>query len=298
MTRLLVIIFLLFGCNFNNIPSDYDFRILSEGANSLSSIDTLEKEYTSFTVSPSENAVSFEIEGGTEFVINLAGDSAPSPVMLYDISEVGKNYADLISSSQELINSYINSSSILKEKEEIKKYIFSLPIKEVTCNEEMVAAFSPKDGGTVYLNRVYADSICEWALVHEFVHAICFYTHGCDVFSEEYGFSLFNEILTDIITSSMEPENESVQSGYSPYYDVVYPYIGLVGASAIEAYFYNYDTIYQKIPKEEMDLWVTLIDIMENEDNSENAKMLHELFLQKWFYLLQPKTKEMAVPSL
>ena len=97
--------------------------------------------------------------------------------------------------------------------------------------------------------------------------------------NEEYAFNLFNEVLTDMITSTINPQiDKNIQSGYYLYYDLLYPYINLFGKDAIDAYFYGYDNIYKQIEKEEFEFFVILIENF----GEESSDVYYNNLMYKW----------------
>lgn len=188
---------------------------------------------------------------------------------------------DLIRQSKEKINSYIEKSKILKDKKDIMKYIESIEVKNATFSDDVTtgAYFSYKDN-TLYINKENEQYICEWMIIHEYIHAISYFTHNCDINNERYAFNLFNEVMTDLIASTLEPGlSDGIISGYSDYYSIVYPYISLFGEEVINAYFYGYENIFEKTSEEEFDFFVIVIENM----GKENSDIYYNNLIYKWY---------------
>lgn len=116
--------------------------------------------------------------------------------------------------------------------------------------------------------------------VHEFIHAICYYTHDLNIENEIYANSLFNETMTDIITAALNPNLKAgIKSSYSNYYNFVYPYINLFGETAIEAYFYGYDEIYKQIGEDEFNFFI----LVTNNLDKEYAEVYYNNMIFKWY---------------
>ena len=188
----------------------------------------------------SENDFLIDVNGSKIEVQTPNEQSSSEEYHPIKVSDVSSKYS-IVEKAKQLVYQYIDSSTVLKDKENIKKYIENLPTKEGSFTEEDdVGAFFSDTDNCIYINRNNSSIICEWMIVHELIHVISFYTHGCCMEDEEYAYNLFNEILTDIIASSMNPQIiAGVQSTYAMYYGLIYPYINLVGKKAIQAYFYG-----------------------------------------------------------
>lgn len=232
----------------------------------------------------SENEFSVDVNG-TEMIIQTPSSSQPSGYQPLNKSDLTDQYKEIIISSKELVYEYIDESTILKDKDNLKEYISSLSVQEATFTDDknIGAFFSPEDN-TLYFNIDNTNHICEWIIVHELIHALAYYTHDCNMDNEEYPYNRFNEVLTEIITSSLNPEfNNSIQSGYLKYFSLIYPYINLLGEDALEAYYYGYDNIYEKISKDELDFFVV---VLENY-GAENSDVYYNNLILKWYAVAQ-----------
>lgn len=234
-----------------------------------------------FTVTKNSNT-EFSVDvNGTNMIIQIPAKPTSSVYQPTDITELSKNHDQIVTNSKELVAKYIDASDILKDKENIKNYINSLNAKEAFfTDDDSIGAYFSYEDDSLYINKNNSEFICEAMIVHELIHAISYYTHNCSIENEEYAFYLFNEILTDLITSSLNPKiNNTIQSSYSLYYDLLYPYINLVGQNAIEAYFYGYDIIYEQINQEELDFFAIVIENY----GAENSDVYYNNLLYKWY---------------
>lgn len=226
----------------------------------------------------------FEVDvNGTPMTVIISQNNSVEDFEPRNIFELdSENIIDIIESSQEKIEDYIDESSILKDKDGIKNYILSLDIKEAefTDNPNVGAYFSETDS-MIYINRDNSNYVCEWMVSHEYMHAIAFYTHGEKELDDvPYAYSLYNEVWTDLLTCSLEPSiNESVESYYKAYYALIYPYINIFNEDSIEAYFYGYDFIYSKISKPELDFFVAVLENF----GEENSEVYYNNLTWKWY---------------
>ena len=283
---LAIVVSIILGA-YTILSPNYDNSILDNAKTFTESTD-----FPDLTLNPFLNTsryfdvVETEEKGYTAFKVNVNGtimkihanDSTDEKVVPSQIADLSVSENAIVASSQKKVLKYINMSKILRNKVEIKKFIKNLQIKEaifVNDKEDNSAMFYDEKGHeAIFINKNAADCICEWMIVHEYVHAISYYTHGC--FIGEYGYNKFTEILTDIITSSLEPQiTEGIQSAYTDYFYLIYPYINLFNVQAIDSFFYGYQNIYNLIPKEEFDFFVIVIENygMENSEAYYNNLM-------------------------
>lgn len=290
----LVMLALLTGCSQEEFIA-YDDMLLELATKEVQVFDYPKAEKNPFLVSSryfnvsknSNHNFTVDINGSKmEVIVDTTGKT--SDYETTEITDVSPDYHATISESKAIIFDYIENSSVLKDKEGIKAYIDTLSVKEAkfTDDANTVAYFSYSDD-TLYINKDNAIFTCEWVIVHEFVHAISYYTHGCAIENEKYAFNLFNEVMTDLITCSMQPEqNISIRSGYMNYYNLLLPYIDLVGLKAIDAYFYGYQEIYDMLNYDEFELFVLIvIEFFGRDDvNSyNNSLILYNNLIFKWY---------------
>lgn len=226
----------------------------------------------------------FEVDvNGTPMTVVISKNGSVEDFEPRNISELDSdNIIDIIESSQEKIENYIDESSILIDKEGIKNYILSLDLKEAEfTNDSNVGAYFSETDSTIYINKDNSNYVCEWMVSHEYMHAIAFYTHDeTELKNVPYAYSLYNEVWTDLLTCSLEPSiNESVESFYKGYYSLLYPYINIFKEDAIESYFYGYDSMYQKVSKPELDFFVTVLENF----GAENSEAYYNNLILKWY---------------
>lgn len=276
----------LTGCS-NTVEKNYDSITLENAtkATAESGFDFDSNPFVDgsryFTVTKnSKNEFGVDVNG-TEMIIQIPSNASSSEYLPSDVIELSSKSAKIVTKSKELVYQYIDASTILKDKEAIKNYINSLNAKEaIFADDDSVGAYFSYTDDCIYINKDNSEFICEWMIVHELIHAVSYYTHNCSIENEEYAFNLFNEILTDIITSSIKPKTHSkIPSRYSLYYDLLYPYINLVGPSAIEAYFYGYEIIYNQIKTEEFEFFVIVIENY----GAENSDVYYNNLIYKWY---------------
>ena len=289
LKRLFVIVtsmlMILSGCS--NATNNYDSITLKNAANvtAESGFDFVSNPFANdsrhFTVTKdSDSKFSVDVNG-EKMIIQVPSEQSSSEYV--PTNESVSKQIKIVSKSKKLVYQYIDTSTILKDKKDIKKYIENLNTKEADfTDDEGVGAYFSYADSCIYINRNNSEAICEWMIVHELIHAMSFYTHNCSIENEEYAFNLFNEILTDIITSSINPKmNRGILSGYSVYYNLLYPYINLFGENAIEAYFYGYNTIYTQIEKDEFEFFVIVIENY----GVENSDVYYNNLIYKWYSL-------------
>ena len=180
------------------------------------------------------------------------------------------------------MDNYIETSSILIDKNNIENYINSLSIKAADFTDDSaVGAYFSADDSVIYVNNEISEYVCEWMVCHEYIHAIAYFTHGeINLDEVPYAYSLYNEVWTDLLASSMDPEiNESIESYYKGYYTLLYPYINIFGDETIKSYFYGYDSMYQKTSKSEFDFFV---DVFEN-FGQQNSEVYYNNLILKWY---------------
>lgn len=271
-----------------NSTSKYDAKILkttSEASSGLVYNNDAENPFIQgsryFNVVQKSDGEFFVDVNGTQATVILADDNEENPYVPTHVKNLSNNLEDLYSQSKELVYKYIDTSNILTNKEALKHYIYDLSAKQaIFTDESTVAAYFSTTDNMIYVNKDNLQFVSEWAFVHELVHAISYYTHGCDISNEPYAYSLFNEIMTDIITESMNPViDKSLMSGYNNSHLLLYPYINLVGTDAILAYFYGYDEIYKNLNKDEFEFFVFILD----DQNIEYFSAFYNNIICKWY---------------
>ena len=236
-----------------------------------------------FKVSKNGEIFNIDVNGTT---IQIApSEEIGNKIVPTDISEItSQKNKNIIDSSLSLILDYINDSDVLKDKSEIIDFISEIPIKEADFDNapsdigDIGAIFSDEDE-VIYLNRAQSESVCEWMISHEYFHAMAYFTHNNELGT--YGYNTFNEVLTDMLTSSLNPSlgDNGIESGYKPLYPLLYPDINLFKDIWVKEYFYGYDEIYSKVSKDEMDLFVIILENF----GEENSLELYNNIILKWY---------------
>ena len=86
---------------------------------------------------------------------------------------------NIIESSRKKVDNYIETSSILIDKNNIENYINSLSIKAADFTDDSaVGAYFSADDSVIYVNNEISEYVCEWMVCHEYIHAIAYFTHG------------------------------------------------------------------------------------------------------------------------
>lgn len=227
----------------------------------------------------------FEVDvNGTPMTVIISKNDSVEQYKPQNIAELDSDNAisNIIESSRKKVDDYIESSSILIDKDEIKNYIDSLSIKTADFTDDSaVGAYFSADDSAIYVNSKNSEYVCEWMVCHEYLHAAAFFTHDeNNLDSIVYSYSMYNEVLADLITCSMDPEiNGSVESYYKAYYALIYPVIDIFEEEAIESYFYGYDSIYQKTSKAEFDFFVAVFENI----GEENSIAYYNNLVLKWY---------------
>ena len=288
MLLIIAMLMMLTGCATASDESykDYDSIIIqnAEDVTNYSGFDFGsnpfygDRKFTVIKNSPTEFLINVN---GTVMIVRIPAKKSSSEYVPTNVCDISTKHSKLVSSSKELIYEYIDASSVLNNKEELKSYIEGVSAKEATfTNEDNVGAYFSYKDSCIYFNKKSSGSICEWMIVHELVHAMSYYTHGCSIEKEEYAFNLFNEVMTDIITASLSPKiSKKSQSRYSIYYGLIYPYINLVGIDSIKDYFYGYDEIYNYVGKNEFEFWVIVIENY----GAKNSDVYYNNLILKWY---------------
>lgn len=251
----LIAFLVLSGCK--EVSSDYEDSLLDMGAEALSNFrdelsDVGERTYE---VSYHNGIYTININGNIQKVqksTNTGNGINPTNVE----NCTSKKIAKIVDTSKTLLEEYIKSSSVLKNKEELINDIQRIEPKMANLGD----APAMYQDGNIYISRANEKDVCEWMVVHELVHGLAVITNG-GIENEPYPYDLFNEAITDVITMAMNPEiKKGTLSGYLEYHEIALTYIGIFKEEAIKAYFYGYDSIWEEIGKEEVDFFVLSVD--------------------------------------
>lgn len=282
---MVMILATLTGCT---IRSSYDERIIKSAERTWENLGyaSVENPFKtgdrSFEVKE-EKEGKFEVEiDGTRAIILNEGKVQRGEYSPKSIKTLDKREKSLYESSKEKVVEYIESSEILENKEELKSFLDKVTIRMATYSEdELVGAYYDSEGNTIYVNESSKEHVCEWMFTHELIHALAYKTHGESEYT--YMYTQFTEVMTDIITSSLDPElleDELVISGYVPQYWLVYPIFTIFQDEALKGYWYGWEKFFidEKLDKDEFDLYVLVVANY----GQENSEAYFNNLLLKW----------------
>lgn len=273
-TVLIIVTLLLSACG-NSTTKNYDDLILQRAEEQLSTLPYVSGRTFSVEYSAVSDLYTVDING-TELKFNRPLKSSNSNKLEPSTGEeLSKKEQKIVDSSKKLICSYIDNSNILQNKEAIKQFVNDIPTYVIDMDDGALYF-----NGKLFISIHSLDVICEWMITHELVHALADFTNG-GVENEKYAYFIFNEALTDIITASMNPKipNDAL-SGYINFHPVLYSYIGCFGEDAINAYFYGYESLIEKIGnKHELDFFVFSV---ENLNTNEYALVCINNSINHW----------------
>lgn len=275
----------LTGCK---IRSSYDERIINSAEKAWENLGyaSVENPYKTgdriFEVKEkSEGKFEVNLDGTRSIILNEGkvqrGEYSPKSIKPLD-----KREKRLYERSKEKVAEYIESSEILENKEELKSFLDKVTIRMATYSEdELVGAYYDNKTNTIFVNELSEDQVCEWMFTHELIHALAYKTHGESEYT--YMYTQFNEVMTDIITSSLDPElleDELMISGYVPRYWLVYPVLSIFQEEVIKAYWYGWEKFFidEKLDKDEFDLYVLVVANY----GQENSEAYFNNLLLKW----------------
>lgn len=276
----------LTGCT---IRSSYDERIINSAEKTWENLgyasveNPFEKGDRKFEIKEEESEGKFEVNlDGTRSIILNEGKVQRGEYSPKSIKPLDKREKSLYESSKEKVVEYIESSEILENKEEFKNFLDKVTIRMATYSEdELVGAYYDNKTNTIFVNELSEDQVCEWMFTHELIHALAYKTHGESEYT--YMYTQFTEVMTDIITSSLDPElleDELVISGYVPQYWLVYPIFTIFQDEALKGYWYGWEKFFidEKLDKDEFDLYVLVVANY----GQENSEAYFNNLLLKW----------------
>ena len=276
----------LTGCT---IRSSYDERIINSAQRAWENLgyasveNPFETGDRKFEVKEEESEGKFEVnlDGTRSIILNEGkvqrGEYSPKSIKTLDNRE-----KEIFRKSKEKVLDYIERSYILSNKDELRNYVEKVAVKIATYGEdEPVGAYYENENNTIYVNELSENQVCEWMFTHELLHALAYKTHGEKEYT--YMYTEFNEVMTDIITSSLEPElleDELMISGYVPKYWLVYPVLSIFQEDAIKAYWQGWERFFidERLNKEEMDFYVLVVANY----GQENSEAYFNNLVLKW----------------
>ena len=195
----------------------------------------------------SKNVYEVEFDGNKQ--TNQFYDQSQEEINLDQVYELGAEYQSIATRARDSVIKYINSSNILKDKEMLIEGINQISVKVADMDTVGLCR-----EGIVYINKDVLEnfpaSTSEYALAHEYIHALAAITNG-GIHNEVYGKNKLNEAITDIITVQLYPDGSGFESAYADYYYYVLGYISCFEEKALEAYFYGYEDIWQITGRDE-----------------------------------------------
>ena len=169
-----------------------------------------------------------------------------------DISAFPK-YQTVLDESKELLYRYIRESDILRDKECLVSELEKISVKIGEIDTAGISIRSDEER-IICINR---SDVRKTVMIHELIHTLQdILWNGVDAQNP-----MFVEIMTDIITNAVYPENNIFQmSMYRDYNQLVLNFIGIFREKAIEAFFYGYDVLYDEITEDEWYLFLYTIE--------------------------------------
>ena len=252
LLALFMAMLMLVGCS---ATTDYEAQILSSAESVLNDWGYIPNRTYSVNFDGSIYTVDIN---GSQHQISSPKNTTSAPLEITGPKqELTADIERILNSSKDLVCSYVEASKILENKSGIIEYISNIPAYLVEMEDVALYQFD-----TIYINSTNTEVVCEWMIVHELVHALADFTNG-SIENERYPFNLFNEVITDIITSSMNPSiAKGTYSGYAVYHDIGYAFIGCFAEDALYSYFYGYDTLLLELGAE-LDFFVFSLENME-----------------------------------
>lgn len=260
------------SCTFNKNVDES----LIETSNGILGTWTFEEGRT-FSVVVDDNNIYHVDINGTEKLVEIEEKDIVENTKS-NISECDLEVMEIVKASKNKVVDYINNSKILKDKEALVEHINNVVVKMADFSIDEAAEYD-SELNSIFINNKNRADVCEWMIIHELVHALYTKTNE-GVENSKYQNTLFNEVLTDLITAEMEPEIIfEMESKYFSYYLWMYNYLGCVDFDGIEAYFYGYDKVLERIPEAELDVFV---ESLENENESEDAVVILTNCINDW----------------
>lgn len=280
LVLVVVSIFSLFACGEKEVS--YEQSLYDQSEEIKSSIANDVKEIRrqgvdlSITVQKIEDNVYDVILDGETQRNKFEGNN-DERVELKEVEDIYPVYLDIVDNARNKVINYINSSAILKDKEKLVEGINKISVKVAVMDSIGLTREE-----AIYIDKYalesYSDSLIEYALAHEYIHALAAITNG-GIDKEVYGRNKLNEAITDIITAKLYPEISETNSAYSDYYYYVLGYIACFKEKSLEAYFYGYDDIWERVGKDEFDFFV---EMFANAPNNMYAFLCYNAFIIKW----------------
>ena len=294
--------------NVGNNAIVHDARIMLRAEKSIEQFRYFKAVYYQdalFTVSARDNHTVFEITDSdkTYTVVNrlTAGsvngypneqpdDSLKKQMSQWnDISE-NRGYQRVLEESKKLLSAYMTSSEILRDTAYLQAELDKVLIKTGQINTAGLSVFTG-EGRVICINT---EDIRKDVIIHELIHALQDITRG----GLDAQNPMFVEIMTDIITNAVYPNNNIRQiSMYRDYNPSVLNALGIFRQKAIEAFFYGYEALYDSITADEWYLYMYIIEAMVRAPRAPYIAECYNNLITKWLAHL-PVEPESACLSM
>ena len=252
------------SCYFSNGDPEYEKGMVQSGADLLEAWEPTPGR--TFSIVIDDAGIYHADINGEDYTINIDDyrDLTPTVFDKANIQDCAGQTLEMVKESKELVIEYINYSEILTDKDVLVEYIRNIPFKMADLNTVNAVEYDPVSN-TVFLNTKNPDEVCAYTVTHCLVDVLSQKTVG-GAENNIYHGTMFDECMTESITYWLHPE--TIDDIYLAKYDQFTIwcdfYIGCVGYDGLYAYFYGYDTIFEKIPKTELDVFVRLLRYSDN----------------------------------
>ena len=288
--------------NVGNNAIVHDARMLLRAEKSIEQFRFFKAVYYQgalFTVTARDNHTVFEITDSdkTYTVVNrlTAGsvngyqneqpdDSLKMQMSQWnDISE-NRGHQRVLEESKKLLFAYIASSEIFKDKAYLQAELDKVTVKTGLINTAGLSIFSGEDR-VICINT---DDVRKDVIIHELVHALQDITRG----GLDAQNPMFTEIMTDIITNAVYPNNNIRQiSMYRDYNPSVLNALGIFKQKAIEAFFCGYEVLYNVITADEWYLYMYIIEAMVRAPRAPYIAECYNNLITKWLVHLPAESE-------
>lgn len=288
---LIVLIFTIIATIISSANTDrtvrqFDAELLEVGTDSIqdwSAIFSFEED-ANFSLTLAESYHGYYVnECSNTFVFVPVTNSEES--VSFSESNRGLSWSQktAIRSAYRLISSYVDQSSVLKDKFDLLSYLETIQFQTATFStSDVYNVYFDEEQKIIFLDENRCPSmILKWKIVREYVRALSLYTHV-----DSYRYRLFDAMMTDAIAAAiLEPDVSAYRYvSYTPrHYEDVYPIIGIFQEKSIEAYFYGYDLLFDQISEIEFHGFIDCIEML---DDPNGALRIYAQLLLKWEHLL------------
>lgn len=175
---------------------------------------------------------------------------------IQDISEIDETTEKTVKSVRSNVISYINVSSVIKDKDPAIEQINSVEVKFAEIEGNAIYHTN-----VIYINKDTSEAACEYAITYGYILALRDYTNG-GADNVMYKGTRFDKTLTDIICRQLSQQNSNNEhvSDYSDYYYYILVYLDCFKEDALNAYFYGYDSIWENTERDDFDFFVQIFD--------------------------------------